>query len=76
MDYIVTLNPEVIVLQGKSFNADTVDAIREDMKRFIPEESLPKLLINQNEECGINGLINLCMANLSTTKQLVDRHSI
>lgn len=76
MNYIVTLNPEVMVLQGKSFNENTVAAIREDMKRFIPEESLPKLLINQDEECGINGLVNLCMANLSTTKQLVARHSI
>ena len=42
----------------------------------IPEESLPGFYINEDEECGINGLINLCMANLSTTKQLVLKSGI
>ncbi len=74
--YIVTLNPEAVVLQGKGLAENSISAIKEEVKKYIPEESLPGFYINEDEECGINGLINLCMANLSTTKQLVLKSGI
>ena len=69
--YIVTLNPEVLVLQGKGLDEGRISMLKEEIKRYIPEESLPGFYVNEDEECGINGLINFCMANLSTTKQFV-----
>jgi hypothetical protein len=70
------LNPEAVVLQGKGLAENSISAIKEEVKKYIPEESLPGFYINEDEECGINGLINLCMANLSTTKQLVLKSGI
>lgn len=74
--YIVTLNPEVVVLQGKGLDEDSISGLKEEIKRYIPEESLPGFYINEDEECGIQGLINFCMANLSTTKQFVLKSGI
>lgn len=74
--YIVTINPEVMVLQGKWFHEETVQRIKEELKRFIPEESMPQILVNRDEFCGVNGLINFCLSGLSTTKELVRKRSI
>lgn len=74
--YIVTINPEVMVLQGKWFHAETMQRIRGELKRFIPEESLPQIFVNKDESCGVNGLINFCLSGLSTTKELVRKRSI
>ncbi len=74
--YIATINPEVMVLQGRWFSAETVERIRMELQRFIPEESLPQIFVNSDETCGVNGLINFCLSGLSTTKELVLKRSI
>lgn len=76
ISYIVTINPEVMVLQGKWFCEETVHRIREELKRFIPEESLPQIFVNSDETCGVNGLINFCLSGLSTSRELVRKRSI
>ena len=62
--YIVTLNPEAVVLQGKGLAENSISAIKEEVKKYIPEESLPGFYINEDEECGINGLINLSVLRI------------
>lgn len=74
--YIVTINPEIIVLQGKAFDEKAIQHIKRDIGRYIPEESLPQLVMNEDEECAVNGLINFCLSNLFTTKQLVLKKGI
>lgn len=74
--YIVAINPEIIVLQGKDVNEETLEHIRESIRRYIPEESLPKIVVNEDEQCADNGLINFCLSNLVISRQLVLRKGI
>lgn len=76
IDYIVTINPEVIVLQGRWLNENIVSVIRERIGKYIPDESLPQIFVNNDEMCGTHGLINLCLAGLSTTRKLVRTNRI
>lgn len=71
VNYIAILNPEIIVVQGKGFHEDTIKTIESDLRRYIPKESLPQIVINDDEECAVNGLINFCLRGLTTIKQLV-----
>lgn len=76
IDYIVTINPEVMVLQGKWLDEDAVGVIKEGLRKYIPDESLPQIYVNSDLMCGTHGLINLCLAGLSTSKKLVLTRSI
>lgn len=71
VSFITVLNPEIIVVQGKGFHEDTIEQIKEDLQRYIPKESLPEIVINDDEECAVNGLISFCMEGLTTIRQLV-----
>ena len=71
VNFITVLNPEIIVVQGKGFDENTIEQMRGDLERYIPKESLPKIVINDDEECAVKGLINFCLENLTTIRPLV-----
>lgn len=71
VNYIAALNPQVIVIQGQEMTEPAIKAIEERVRQYIPADSIPRLLLNKKNDCGIDGLFNMCMARLSTAKQLV-----
>lgn len=75
-NYTAALNPEVIVVQGKQMSEECLARVGEKLERYLPKSSLPRLLLNENEGCGTDGLISLCMANLSTSRQFVVRKGV
>lgn len=76
VNYIATLNPEVIVIQSRRLSEDKLSNIQSKIKRYIPKDNMPTLIYSPRNDYGLDGIFKMCMAHVSTTKKLVDKKQI
>lgn len=55
------LAPEMIVIQGKQLNEQVLEHMAEQIRSYFPKDVLPKLRINRNGDCDVQGLIQECV---------------
>lgn len=53
--------PEIVVIQGKYLNEVVLEHITERVRSYFPKDVLPKLQINTDCTCDVQGLIQECV---------------
>jgi len=71
INYVVLINPGVIVLSGKIFDKNMVEAMKQRMTFYLPAEVIPKITLDLSETPGIDGLIQSCRGFITTGVHLV-----
>ncbi|MCL2128609.1 MAG: ROK family transcriptional regulator [Treponema sp.] len=71
VNHVVLVNPGVIVLAGKIFDKNLVEAITQRMAHYLPAESLPRITRDLSGTTGLEGLIQSCRGYITTGIHLV-----
>lgn len=75
-NYIATLNPEVIVIQSKKIEEEMLRRIVLKMEKYIPKDNFPEFIYSIRNDYGLDGIFKMCMANVSTSKKLIDEQCV
>ncbi|WP_312641049.1 ROK family transcriptional regulator [Hydrogenoanaerobacterium sp.] len=70
-NFIVVLNPDIIVLRGTAITEQSLEKIRCILSEYIPRESIPQLIYCNSDDYGISGIISMCLSNISVRKHFV-----
>ncbi|RPI75977.1 MAG: ROK family protein [Desulfobacteraceae bacterium] len=68
---ICILNPEVIALKCEIIDAAFISALEAKLAALFHREHLPVFLNDPSQNSGIFGIVNMCVANISSKLQLV-----
>lgn len=75
-NHVALLNPDVIVFGGEAFDDALIQNIQAQMAFYTPQESLPRVLHDQSETTGIEGLIQTCRGLITTHMRLVQNAGV
>jgi predicted NBD/HSP70 family sugar kinase len=73
VNHVVLVNPDVIVFAGKIFDKSLVEAINKQMASYLPEQDIPRITRDLNDNTGLEGLIQSCRGYITTGIHLVQR---
>jgi len=76
INHVVLLNPGAIVLSGKIFDKNLIDAIRQRMAHYLPQDAIPKITRDLSETTGLEGLIQSCRGFVTTGIHLVESNGL
>ena len=65
-NFSAVLNPELIGICAPDMNDIELEKIRIKSLDYIPERCMPELVLIQDLDYGINGLIELCMSGVTS----------
>ena len=71
INHVVLLNPGVIVLAGKIFDKNLVEAIGRRMKYYLPAQVMPRIARDLSSTTALDGLIESCRGYITTGMHLV-----
>ena len=71
-NFTAVLNPDVISICSPHLTESELDRIREQVMARIPDPCMPELVITEEEDYGINGVIDMCMTWTNSKLSLVD----
>jgi predicted NBD/HSP70 family sugar kinase len=71
VNYVATLNPEVIVFGGWVFNKTLIEEIGRKIACYIPGELMPRIMHDDSDSTGIDGLIMTCRSFITPEIHLV-----
>lgn len=71
VNHVVVVNPGVIVLAGKIFDKNLVEAIGRRMSFYLPPEIMPRITQDFSATTGLEGLIQSCRGYITTGIHLV-----
>ena len=71
INHVVLMNPGVIVLSGKIFDKNLIDAMKQRMAYYLPAEVIPRITLDLSETTGLEGLIQSCRGFITTGIHLV-----
>ena len=71
INHVVLVNPGVIVLSGKIFDKELIEAINRRMTYYLPAESIPKVTRDISRTTALDGLIQSCRGFITTGVHLV-----
>jgi predicted NBD/HSP70 family sugar kinase len=71
VNHVVLVNPSVIVLAGKIFDKNLVEAIGHSMRHYLPAEVIPRITLDLSGTTGLEGLIQSCREYITTGVHLV-----
>lgn len=65
-NFTAILNPELIAVCDPNLGGEEIEKIRLLALDHVPERCMPELALVRDEDYGINGLIELCMAGITS----------
>jgi predicted NBD/HSP70 family sugar kinase len=71
VNHVVLLNPGVIVLAGKIFDKELIEAVKMRMANFLPAQALPRITFDSSGTTALEGLIQSCRGFITTGIHLV-----
>jgi len=71
INHVVLVNPGVVVLSGKIFDRNFIEAMRQRMSYYLPAEVIPRITLDVSETTGLEGLIESCHGFITTGIHLV-----
>ena len=72
INHVVLLNPGIVVLAGKIFDKNLVDAISRRMAYYLPAQVIPQIFLDLCTTTGLEGLIQSCRGYITTGIHLVE----
>lgn len=66
------INPEAVVLYCKELDKEALQMISYEIKKFLPQHSIPQIYLTANNNYGILGLIHMCQEGINPKMQLLD----
>ena len=73
VNYICILNPEAFVLCGKYLDQDAVDYMRDIIRKRIPQNDLPDIMLDETSISGILGAVDSCLSGISEKQISIKR---
>ena len=71
INHVVLVNPGVIVLAGKIFDKNIIEAICRRMEHYLPAQAMPRFYQDQSVTTALEGLIQSCRGYITTGMHLV-----
>ena len=65
-NFTAVLNPEMIAICAPQLDGDEIEKIRIRVVSHVPERCMPELIPVRDEDYGIGGLIEFCMAGITS----------
>jgi predicted NBD/HSP70 family sugar kinase len=72
INHVALVNPGVIVLAGKVFDKNLVEAISKRMAYYLPAQAIPKITLDLSGTTGLEGLIQCCRGYITTGIHLIE----
>ena len=71
-NFTAVLNPDVISVCSPNLTETELNKISELTMARVPDYCMPELVITQEEDYGINGVIELCMDGIDSKMSLIN----
>ena len=73
---IAIVDPAAIVFSGEAVDALFINEIKNNLGFYIPERSIPKIIYDDSEKIGLDGLVIACMGEVVTDVQIVQNSGV
>lgn len=71
-NFIAVLNPDAISISAPDMTEEDLAQIRKMTIARVPDSCMPELSLTDGDDYGINGVVELCMAGVTTKISLID----
>ena len=75
-NFTAVLNPDLIAICAPDLTEKDLEQIRQLTLERIPDSCMPDLSLSREEDYGINGVVELCMTEISTRISLIDKKGL
>ena len=66
---IIFVSPQTVVLDDSLINEEEFELIKNNIKKYLPKDCVPEIEKNDDNQCGVEGLINICLDGLRKTSK-------
>ena len=71
-NFIAVLNPDAISISAPDMTEEDLEEIRKMTIARVPDSCMPELSLTDGDDYGINGVVELCMAGVTSKISLID----